>query len=302
MNHADVRSRLPEYLEGDLSLDRRALVDAHLDGCDSCTAELDELRTTIHLLRSLPDVEPPPQLVADVMRRIRLGEATPSLVERFREFASELFAPGVAIPAGAMVIAFAMALSTGKFQASTPFSVAGVAPAAERTAAAQLPVIPREAQVLATEAFGGQAARGREPSAFRGSSSPLTETRPPAVFEVTTVSTDGASTGAPRVRVVARPRPGHALSDSFAGAPRTVDEWLVVVRQKPAEFASRQASLSLAEREHWVRALAQRAVEQGTAEEVVRALRNGGTSASVAFARSLAAEAQVVAEQIATSR
>ena len=67
------------YLEGDLPLQQRALVDAHLDACPSCAEELRELRGTIGLLRSLPDVEPPLALATSVIARIRAGEAQPTL-------------------------------------------------------------------------------------------------------------------------------------------------------------------------------------------------------------------------------
>jgi anti-sigma factor RsiW len=78
MKHAHVRDRLGPYLEGDLPLQQRALVDAHLDACESCAAELKELRGTIALLRSLPELEPPKGLAGRVMARIQAGEAQPS--------------------------------------------------------------------------------------------------------------------------------------------------------------------------------------------------------------------------------
>ena len=40
MNHAVVTEHLADYLEGDLALDLRALVDAHLDGCPECALEV----------------------------------------------------------------------------------------------------------------------------------------------------------------------------------------------------------------------------------------------------------------------
>lgn len=79
MKHAEVRDRLGPYLEGDLPLQQRALVDAHLDACTSCAEELRELRGTIGLLRSLPEVESPSGLATRVMARVRAGEAQPTL-------------------------------------------------------------------------------------------------------------------------------------------------------------------------------------------------------------------------------
>ena len=78
MKHGEVRDRLGPYLEGDLPLQQRALVDAHLDACASCAEELKELRGTIGLLHSLPELEPPPGLARSVIARIQAGEGQPT--------------------------------------------------------------------------------------------------------------------------------------------------------------------------------------------------------------------------------
>ena len=299
MNHSDVRNRMAEYLEGDLSLDRRALFDAHLDACPDCASDLEELRTTIHLLRSLPDVEPPPQLAADVMRRIRLGEATPGALERLREFVVDLFSPGIAVPAGAMVAAFAMAVTSGTFE--LPFA-GPQAVSLSQTASADLAPIPREAQVFANQVFAGRAADRQGPAAFRGSDSTPATTRPPVVFQVLPASTGSSQPAAPRVRVVVQPRPEAALEDGTPGTPRTVDDWLAVVVAQPAAFASRQASLSVAEQEHWVRALARGAVERGMQDVVVASLRRSGTPEATSLAEAIAGQARDVSPTTAGAR
>ena len=84
--------------------------------------------------------------------------------------------------------------------------------------------------------------------------------------------------------------------------PRSADDWLAVVLQEPAEFARRQLSLSLAEREHWVRVLAQRAVETGSSQAVLAALTRSGTPASLAFASAFAAESMQATAVFATAR
>lgn len=298
MNHADIRNRMADYLEGDLALDRRALFDAHLDGCAECSAELAELRSTIGLLHALPDVEPPAQLTNDVMRRIRLGEATPPRFGRIRDFVGELFAPGVAIPAAAMVAAFVMAVSSGQFQ--LPFGAQRVA--LPQSAAVQLAPIPREAQAFADQVFA-QASEGiRTPSAFRGGDSSLVASRPPAVFHVTPAATGGREDAQPKVRVYVRRNLGLAFAEVGQGMPSSVDDWLAVVLQKPSEFAQRQASLSLAEREHWVRALARRAVERGVEAEVLRSLGSSSRPEATTLARAFAAQAELASAQFATSR
>jgi hypothetical protein len=105
VNHAEVRSRIADYLEGDLELSQRALFDGHLDGCEPCSREVTELRETVQLLRSLPDPEPPPQLVENVIRRIRSGEGSVRLSDRLRAAMLLLARPQVALPVTALAVA-----------------------------------------------------------------------------------------------------------------------------------------------------------------------------------------------------
>lgn len=105
MNHADVKSCLADYLEGDLSLDRRARVDAHLDGCAECAREVDQMRRMIRLLRLLPEPETPPLIAANVMRRIRAGESRPGLVTRFMHTLGGILDPGFVMPAAVLASA-----------------------------------------------------------------------------------------------------------------------------------------------------------------------------------------------------
>jgi len=77
MNHPEVRTRMGEYLQGDLDLAQRALFDAHLDGCEACAEELRGLRDTVDWLRDLPAPEVPQHLVDRVVAKIEDGEGRP---------------------------------------------------------------------------------------------------------------------------------------------------------------------------------------------------------------------------------
>jgi len=114
VTHSDVRRSMPDYLEGDLPLDRRALFDAHLDECAECAREIAEMRFTISALRRLPDPEPPPTLVDDVMRRIRLGEGEIGWSGRLGELVSALFAPRILAPASAALLVAGIVLGTAQ--------------------------------------------------------------------------------------------------------------------------------------------------------------------------------------------
>lgn len=296
MNHADVQKRMADYLEGDLPIEKRAVFDAHLDGCEECRGEVEELRAIPNLLRRLPDVEPPAMLASDVMRRIRQGEARTTWLDRIQAFFGELSSPGIAIPTGAMLAAFLLAATSGKFSIEGLLNYGG---AAQPIVARQLAPIPPEAAALASRVFRlEESAPGVLVSDTSGS-----PVRSHTSFQLQPVAT-GVQGGAGQRRVVIVSKPGLASSFAEPGqqSPRSADDWLSVVLEQPAEFARRQASLSLAEREHWVRVLARRAAETDTTEQVVEALRRRGGPQAMRFARAFAAEARLATSQIATSR
>jgi hypothetical protein len=109
VNHGDVHAHMADYLEAGLGLTQRALFDAHLDGCDACTQELDELQRTISLVRELPEEDPPPFLVEKIMARIRDGEGRTTVADHIRSWLGALASPRVALPASALAVGLAMA-------------------------------------------------------------------------------------------------------------------------------------------------------------------------------------------------
>lgn len=124
MNHAVLTEHLADYLEGDLALDKRALVDAHLDSCEICAQEVREMQQTIRLLRALPEPEVPPMIAANVMRRIRAGETRPSLFERVQRMFGGVLEPSFVLPVSAVAVA---ALVVAVIQGGGPLSPSLVA-------------------------------------------------------------------------------------------------------------------------------------------------------------------------------
>lgn len=59
-----VSSQLPEYLDGLLSLEDKQLVENHLSGCESCSKELEELRTLFTAFKEEHVPVPTPRLTA----------------------------------------------------------------------------------------------------------------------------------------------------------------------------------------------------------------------------------------------
>lgn len=70
-SHADIQKHLPAYCGGDLEPAERELVETHLAECPDCRSELANLQTTLRLIRTTPEVEPPPWLTGRIMARIR---------------------------------------------------------------------------------------------------------------------------------------------------------------------------------------------------------------------------------------
>ncbi len=164
MNHSVVTEHMADYLEGDLALDLRALVDAHLDGCPACAQEVREMQQTIRLLRALPEPEPPPMIAANVMRRIRAGETQPGLLDRIQRVMGGVLEPSFVLPGAALAVA---ALVVFAIQGRTPAPAAlHAAPeasplAADRYAAAP-PVEEERAEIEAVDRAFGASAAGRE--------------------------------------------------------------------------------------------------------------------------------------------
>ena len=66
MKCEDIKELLTEYLDGELPADDAAAVEEHTAGCGACRAELDALRQTAALLKSLPKADAPSGLAQNV--------------------------------------------------------------------------------------------------------------------------------------------------------------------------------------------------------------------------------------------
>jgi anti-sigma factor RsiW len=61
--------RLSSLLDGELPVDQMAAAQRHLEGCETCAAELDEIERTRQLLRDLDPPRPPESFVPGLVRR-----------------------------------------------------------------------------------------------------------------------------------------------------------------------------------------------------------------------------------------
>jgi len=62
MDCEKTREELSAYLDGEMEPGEAELIERHLEGCKPCSAELESLRATVGLVRSLPKVEAPAAL------------------------------------------------------------------------------------------------------------------------------------------------------------------------------------------------------------------------------------------------
>jgi hypothetical protein len=324
VKHADVKQNLADYLEGDLPLEMRAGIDAHLDGCIECAEEVDEMQRTIRLLRTLPDPETPPMVAANVMRRIRAGETEPSFFGRIARGIGGVLEPTFVLPASAVAAAALVAMVLQDPSAFSRFTPNGVS----MTDEAPLPMVsPGESEVagldLLPRAVAEPAARptagssvDQSPAVARsGAAGPSTlryqfqfnlaaplapQQFAPLVssrFAAPPVSLAQQPTSAdlPRAQRVAQPIPAASLTRGAesSGGEDPRDEWLIRGLEHPVEFAHFIASKNIAEHEIWVSRLAERAVERALLDDLVAALRESGDASAAILGDDFAAEFDV---------
>ena len=70
-SHSDIKKMLSAYCGNDLPAGDRAMVEDHLSDCPACRSELADLQITARLIRTTPEVEPPPWMTARIMAHVR---------------------------------------------------------------------------------------------------------------------------------------------------------------------------------------------------------------------------------------
>lgn len=329
MKHRDVKRSLPDYLEGELALEQRALVDAHLAECDACANEVAEMQQTIRLLRSLPEPETPPMIAANVMRRIRTGEADPGLLDRITRAVTGVLEPSFVLPATA-VAAAALLVVVLQDSGSGSLASAGGALLEERAEERAATLVPGRGATVGRDRSGSpatgaarMAAEARRPGAIVYTDAFIAPPRPSVVVgdvfatgrsgfaaapQQTGVRIDRLGAGEVRARTVSQPRGAEVVGPSWAMAgapPREAsssagddarDLWIARALEDPAGFARYLAAQNLAEQELWVSRLSERAESRGLLDELVQALRGSDEASAAWLADDFAAEASGRAE------
>lgn len=100
MNCDEVRNRLSEYLDGELTPLERSELASHIERCPACASELDTIKRTVELVRSLPRLCAPPKLAPELKRRVSASTTV---------FTKRLFA--LAGAAAVILVAFLLVLN-----------------------------------------------------------------------------------------------------------------------------------------------------------------------------------------------
>ena len=288
---------MADYLEGDLSLNKRAIFDAHLDGCPECAAEIAEMRATIGALRSLPLPEPPPNLASDVMRRIRAGEGHANWSDLLVGWLERLMPPQVAVPVTAVATAVGVLLLTGQLESPLPAGTPERGALAQRSpvqVVIKLEGVEPQVAMDPMAGFGRASARQWNTAPWHQAVAYHNQNEP---YVSRSLSEGGGSSplgllaAVPAGRSSSAPTSAHTVGWHRALAPVTspasldpspdhslmvLDDRLQRMMRSPARFARQQLRLSLAEQELWARRLSERARDLGQLDDAFTKLRGTG--------------------------
>jgi hypothetical protein len=123
MSCKDIEQKLPAYLEDDLSLQEKGLVEEHLASCPLCKKAMENLEKTENLIREMEDVEPPPWFTQKIMSRVR-GKAQQK-ESIFRKFFYPL---QIKIPIQVLTTILIAVLAIQIYRVGEPDMKVGVAP------------------------------------------------------------------------------------------------------------------------------------------------------------------------------
>ena len=107
MTHLELENLISAYLEGELDAARKVAVEAHLAGCDSCRALVEDVRGVVKLCQEAEELEPAPWLVSKILLATR-GERKPSWRERLRAFLRPAVQPRLAYTVAMAVFSLSM--------------------------------------------------------------------------------------------------------------------------------------------------------------------------------------------------
>jgi hypothetical protein len=126
-----------------------AKVQAHVDGCESCRAELEELRATMSLMDAWESPEPSPYFLSKLDARMREERATAPAgwLERMR--ARLMYGPSMHVrPLAAMALAVVLLLGGGTYLGISDGEKPAAPPPVQAAVVHDLQTLDNNAQLL----------------------------------------------------------------------------------------------------------------------------------------------------------
>jgi anti-sigma-K factor RskA len=117
--HEEYRENIGAYVLGALPELEAEVLERHLAECEECRAAVERLRpVTVALLRSVPQVEPPPSLKANLMRTVEQEAALRAVAgrapaEKRRRRLVDRLTPRLAMGLAVAVLALGVAIGVG---------------------------------------------------------------------------------------------------------------------------------------------------------------------------------------------
>lgn len=103
------RSKLLEYLDGDLTGPAQGELEVHLTQCPGCREELQGIQDTLSLIARMPAPEPPEAFWQQYLRELRQRVAAPSWPARLQQWLAGFTRrpiPALAVGIALMLVAF----------------------------------------------------------------------------------------------------------------------------------------------------------------------------------------------------
>jgi hypothetical protein len=170
--HGRFREQLSTYIDGALDAAAAGRLEAHLDDCESCRRELEQLRSTVSALRDLPEAQVPRSFALSAERAAARPHAAPAAP---LAFGMRIAAAGVAVALAAVLVVDISDLGGG---GATP-------------TAAPMGAVERQADQGALSSEDAAAATGGTPEAEGGATAPEPSGTP--AFSAPEADTQGAA-------------------------------------------------------------------------------------------------------------
>ena len=152
--HSAIREEFSEYLDGRLSPQRRGRVETHLARCQACREDLEAVRATVELVRSLPQ--------APVPRSFRISAAQVAQPARGPFWYGLM--PGLRLASaavGVLLLAVVAVDVAGTTQMASPQAGSGAVAEVQKAApAAEAPVLSLQAPAAPSSAAPSQGDTG----------------------------------------------------------------------------------------------------------------------------------------------